>query len=88
MSDMIDDFVEDIKRQIYEETKEAYGETAYQRWRNPLYRGTMTDPDGHGCLGGVCGDAVEIFLKIQNDRVVDASFISVTTGVNKCGISS
>ena len=80
MSDMIDGFAEDVKRQIYEETKEAYGETAYQRWRNPLYVGRMSDPDGHGCLGGVCGDAVEIFLKIQDDRVVDASFISEGCG--------
>ena len=66
MSDTIDDFVADVKRQIYEETKEAYGETAYQRWLNPLFRGTMAEPDGHGCLGGVCGDTIEIFLSYVN----------------------
>lgn len=74
MSGSLDDFVHELREQIFEETREAYGEIAYQRWLNPLFRGVMTDPDGHAILRGVCGDTMEIFLKFENGRVKEASF--------------
>ena len=74
MVDTLDDFVHDIKEQIYQETKEAYGEIAYQRWLNPLFKGPMKDPDGYARSVGACGDAMEIFLKFEGDRVKEASF--------------
>jgi nitrogen fixation NifU-like protein len=83
MGDTLDDFVHDIKEQIYEETKEAYGEIAYQRWLNPLFMGPMKNPDGYARSVGACGDAMEIFLKFEGDRVKEASFQA-----NGCGSSS
>ena len=83
MSDSLDDFVERLQNQIFEETREAYGELAFQRWRNPLYRGVMPDADGHGRVTGRCGDTIELFLKFENDRVTRASFIT-----DGCGSST
>lgn len=83
MGDTLDDFVHDIKEQIYEETKEAYGEIAFQRWLNPLFKGSMKNPDGHARSVGVCGDTMEIFLQFEGDRVKEASFQA-----NGCGSSS
>jgi nitrogen fixation NifU-like protein len=70
----MDDFVRDLQQQIFDETKEAYGETAFQRWLEPVYLGTMEDPDGHASLRGVCGDTMEIFLNFEKGRVTKASF--------------
>lgn len=83
MGDTLDDFVHDIKEQIYEETKEAYGEIAYQRWLNPLFMGPMKNPDGYARSRGVCGDTMEIFLKFEGGRVKEASFQA-----DGCGSSS
>jgi nitrogen fixation NifU-like protein len=83
MGGSVDDFVREIKEQILEETKEAYGEVAYQRWQNPTFMGAMKDPDGHGRQTGVCGDSMEIFLKFENDRVKEASFVA-----DGCGSST
>ena len=83
MGDTLDDFVNDIEEQIYQETKEAYGEIAFQRWLNPLFMGSMDNPDGYASLRGVCGDTMEIFLKFERSRVKDASFLS-----SGCGSSS
>ncbi|MGD9322252.1 MAG: iron-sulfur cluster assembly scaffold protein, partial [Desulfobacteraceae bacterium] len=69
MGDTMDDFVHEIREQIYEETKEAYGNKAYQRWLNPLFMGSMNNPDGYARSVGVCGDTMEIFLKFDGDRV-------------------
>ncbi|QTA92334.1 iron-sulfur cluster assembly scaffold protein [Desulfonema magnum] len=74
MSDSLNDFVDQLQEQIYEETREDFGEIAYQRWRNPLYMEIMNDPDGHAKVRGDCGDSIEIFLKFENDRVKKATF--------------
>jgi nitrogen fixation NifU-like protein len=83
MGDTLDDFVHKIKEQIYEETKEAYGEKAYQRWLKPLFMGSMNNPDGYARSVGVCGDTMEIFLKLEGDRVKQALFQA-----DGCGSSS
>jgi nitrogen fixation NifU-like protein len=74
MSDGVEDFVQDIKEQMFEETKESYGETAFQRWLDPKFIGPMENPDGYACLRGGCGDTMEFFLKFEEDRVLKASF--------------
>ena len=58
MSDDFDDFVNDLQDQIFEETKAAYGEVAFQRWMKPLYMGRMDLADGYGRVTGSCGDTV------------------------------
>lgn len=83
MSDPLDDFVVHLQDQIFEETREAYGELGFQRWRNPLYRGAMSDADGHGRVTGRCGDTIELFLKFEDDRVARATFIT-----DGCGSST
>jgi len=74
MSDTLDAFVRGLQEQILEETKEAYGEAAYQRWLNPLYKGSIKHPDGYACLRGHCQDTMEMFLKFENDQVKEATF--------------
>lgn len=74
MSDDFDDFVNDLQDQIFEETKAAYGEVAFQRWLKPLYMGRMDLADGYGRVTGSCGDTVEIFLRFEKGKVKQATF--------------
>jgi len=37
-------------------------------------REKLTPANGHGSAQGTCGDTVEIFLQIQDDRIREASF--------------
>jgi len=83
MSDALDDFVERLQNQIFEETREAYGEFGFQRWRNPQHRGLMPEADGHGRVTGRCGDTIELFLKFENERVRRATFMT-----DGCGSST
>lgn len=83
MDDPIQDFVQKLQEQIYEDTRSRYGEEAYLRWLNPIYSGSLEDPDGHARLTGTCGDTMEIFLKFDNDTVQKASY--TTDG---CGSSA
>jgi len=86
MGESVDDFVHGLQNQIIEETKEAYGEKAYQRWLNTTNMGSMQDPDGYACLRGMCGDTMEIFLKFGGARVKEASFQTDGCGSSQvCG---
>jgi len=74
MSKAMDDFVEEIKNQVLEETREVYGNAAFERWLDPRLMGSLDDPDGYACLRGKCGDTVQIYLKFDGDRVKEATF--------------
>ena len=73
-------FIEELKKAILEETRRAYGEKAFDRWRNPRYEGAMANPDGYACLGSSCGDSMELFLKFDGERVSQASFRTAGCG--------
>ncbi len=73
-TDNFDKLVDDLQNQIFEETKEAYGDVAFQRWLTPLYKGRIDLPDGYGRVTGSCGDTIEIFLRFENGKVQEASF--------------
>jgi nitrogen fixation NifU-like protein len=74
MSDSLDDFIKELQHQIDEETREAYGQVAFERWLRPQYMRVMDHPDGYGHVAGSCGDRMEIFLKFEEDKVKDATF--------------
>jgi nitrogen fixation NifU-like protein len=86
MSDRLDIFVKELQDRIFEETRQAYGELGFQRWRVPLYQGAMPDADGHARVTGTCGDTMQIFLKFQNQRVIAATFLTDGCGASTvCG---
>jgi nitrogen fixation protein NifU and related proteins len=86
MGDRLDNFVNSLQDRIFEETRAAYGELGFQRWRQPLYSGAMADADGHARLTGSCGDTMQLFLKFENAKVGAASFLTDGCGASTvCG---
>ena len=82
----MDNFVQELQKQIVVEIKESYGEKAYQRWLNIVHMESMKNPDGYACLHGKCGDTMEIFLKFEKDKVKKASFQTDGCGSSQvCG---
>jgi len=82
MSDPLQDFVNDLQDQINQETREEYGELFFERWRDPKFYGRMENPTSFAVITGDCGDTMEIYLQIKEDKIIKASFF--TTG---CGPS-
>ncbi len=79
-------FIAELKKDILEETKRAYGEKAFDRWRKPLYEGALANPDGYACLRSSCGDSMELFLQFDGERVGQASFRTAGCGAGAvCG---
>ena len=74
--DRLDEFIDTLQNQIFEDAKEALGEKGFDRWRNPKWSGRMDNPDGYGRVTGECGDTMEIYLKFENNRVSEASYFT------------
>lgn len=83
--DKLDAFLDDLQERIFDEAREAYGQRGFDRWRNPRHHGKMGAPDAHGQVTGECGDTMQIYLKFENDRVTDASYL--TNGCASSGIA-
>ncbi|MFZ3051324.1 MAG: Fe-S cluster assembly scaffold protein NifU [Methanothrix sp.] len=53
----------------------GYSETVMDHFMNPRNVGVIENPDGYGKVGNpVCGDLMEIFIKIKDDRIDDIKF--------------
>ena len=52
-----------------------YSEKVMDHFKNPRNVGEIPDADGVGTVGNAkCGDIMQIYLKIENDVIVDVKF--------------
>ena len=52
-----------------------YNETVMDHFMNPRNMGEIPDADAIGEVGNpACGDMMRLFLKIENERIVDVKF--------------
>ena len=52
-----------------------YSEKVKEHFRNPRNVGEIENPDGVGKVGNpVCGDIMELYLKVQEGVITDAKF--------------
>jgi len=62
--------------------RKTYTEVTIDHALNPRNLGDMEDADGFGKVTGPCGDTMEIWLKIKNAILVEATFLT-----DGCGTS-
>lgn len=86
MADRLDQFINDLQEKIFDEAKNALGEQGFERWQHLKFKGRLEDFDVHGHALGNCGDSMDIYLKFDNEQVVDASYFTDGCGSsNVCG---
>ncbi len=52
-----------------------YSEKVIEHFKNPQNVGEIENPDGIGHVGNpVCGDIMELYIKVNNSTIVDAKF--------------
>jgi nitrogen fixation NifU-like protein len=86
MIDKLDEAINELQNEIYENARAEFGDVAFERWLHPLHVGTINDPDRQARVTGSCGDTMQIFLKFENDHVKEASFLTDGCGASTvCG---
>jgi len=61
---------------VNEKAREIYSETMIEYGTNPRNCGTIDNPDGYAKITGVCGDTVEMFLKMKGEKIVESKFLT------------
>ena len=63
-------------RQEKSTTEEAGEDSlpALQSWLGPFNEGVITGAEGRARVTGPCGDTMEIYLRIDNERIVESRF--------------
>jgi len=78
MTSAFEKFEETIKADM----RETYTETVIDHAMNPRNLGSIGDADGFGKVTGPCGDTMEIWLKVRNGTILNATFLT-----DGCGTS-
>ncbi|MDH7596465.1 MAG: Fe-S cluster assembly scaffold protein NifU [Methanothrix sp.] len=53
----------------------GYSKKVMEHFMNPRNVGVIEDPDGYGRVGNpVCGDLMEIFIKVKDEKIEDIRF--------------
>ena len=53
----------------------GYSKKVMEHFMNPRNVGVIENPDGYGKVGNpVCGDVMEIFIKVKDDIITDIKF--------------
>ncbi len=86
MADKLDEFLDNLQEEIFDEAKTVLGEKGFERWQNPKFRGPLENCHVHAHTVGDCGDAMDIFLELDGDRVKKAAYVTDGCGSsNVCG---
>ena len=69
-----DEWVADLQSQVDRKMAKVYSPRVLELWRNPQNAGSLDYPDGYGQVTGPCGDTMQIWLRVRDDVVVEATF--------------
>ena len=67
---------ETFEELIKAEMRKVYSETVVDHAMNPRNVGNIENADGFASVTGPCGDTMEIWLKVRNDSITKATFMT------------
>ena len=73
---------EKFEELIKAEMRKVYSEATIDHAMNPRNLGHLEDADGFAKVTGPCGDTMEIWVKVKNNHISDAAFLT-----DGCGTS-
>jgi nitrogen fixation NifU-like protein len=74
MAEKFDESFKELEQSVMEDMKKVYSEKTIDHFLNPRNLGEIAAPDGFGRIIGPCGDTMEIYLKVRDSIVINASF--------------
>jgi nitrogen fixation NifU-like protein len=74
--------MDDLQALVMADARKIYSETVIDHAMNPRNLGTIQYADGLAKITGPCGDTMEVWLKANNNTIVDINFMT-----DGCGTS-
>ena len=82
MTSDFDEMVDRLNAEVMAEMQRTYSGTVIDHSMNPRNLGRIEEADGHAKITGPCGDTMEMYLRIRNDTITCATFMT-----DGCGTS-
>ena len=76
MATDFDKAVDEMQAAIIDDARKIYSEKVIELWLNPKNIGIIDNSQGAGRITGPCGDTIQIFLKVKDNKIVDIRFIT------------
>jgi nitrogen fixation NifU-like protein len=81
-----DRMVAELQREIIEQERTLYSDKVIEEAHNPRNLGRMPGSDAYGLVRGWCGDTMEIYLRLDGEKVQGATFMTDGCGATlACG---
>ena len=68
--------MEELQQEVIEQARALYSDRVIQEIYSPKNLGRMRDPDTHGLVHGWCGDTMEFYLRLDGERIENATFVT------------
>lgn len=70
----LEKFAHELQEQILEQARRQYSETVIDHWQSPRNFRKLENPDGYAKVKGSCGDTMEIFIKMRDEKISECGF--------------
>ncbi len=70
----LEKFARQLQEQIMKQIRKEYSDIVIDHWQNPRNFSKMENPDGCAKVKGSCGDTMEMFIRMKNDRIAECTF--------------
>ena len=74
MTEEFDNSLKELEQSIMEDMKRVYSKKTIDHFFNPRNLGKIPAPNGLGRITDPHGNTMEIYLKVRDDKVINASF--------------
>ena len=71
-----DRFVAELQQQINEQEQALYSAKVIEQVHDPRNLGRMPEPDVWGLVHGWCGDTMEVYLRLEGERIKEVTFMT------------
>ena len=85
MAQEFDDSFKELEQSVMEDMRKVYSEKTIDHFLNPRNLGRIPAPDGFASMTGLHGNTMQIYLRIKDSKVMNASFWTDGCG---CSIAS
>ncbi len=73
-NDEAEKFARELQEQIMEQLRQTYSPTVIDHWQNPRNFHALENPDGYAKVKGICGDTMEMFLRVKDNNIFKCTF--------------
>jgi nitrogen fixation NifU-like protein len=72
--DEIEKFTRELQDQLLADLLRTYGPAVIDHWKNPRNFRILENPDGRAEVQGVCGDTMEMSLRVKEEMITECAF--------------